>query len=252
MSTGGFLLVWVLVTVVGGLVFYYSPVAVALGMFLVLGYASSSTSILGMVIFTLIVTLVGISTGLLAGLVVGFGQRYALRQFSPGLNAGWMRSTVIGWMLAGAVCMALFTLLSYAILRNDPLRQSVNSVYWLVILVIGVITTLAIGLAQMGSMRRMGLDARFWVPVTVGSWVLGGAVGWAATGELAMSLLFTTREVGLATVSSLLTGGIAGLFTGIYMLLLLARAYGPGAATLEAPVDPTETLAADSSHPNAP
>jgi magnesium-transporting ATPase (P-type) len=252
MPTWRFLLVWVLAIVVGGLVFYYSPIAVTIGMFLVMGYASSTSSILGMAKFTLISTLLGLATGLLAGMVAGFGQRYALRQFSPGLSAVWMRSTVMGWMLAGAISFALFTLLSYAILRNDPLRQSVNSVYWLVLLVIGVITTFAIGLAQMGSMRRMDLDTRLWVPVTVVSWVLGGAVGWSATGKFAMSLLFTIGDFSLATVFLLLTGGIAGLLTGIYMLWLLARAYLPQVATVAAPGDSTDSSTKDSSRPNEP
>lgn len=205
------ILVWIVVTIVGGLIIDILP-----QMVLVL---VSGESWLAAVIWNL----GGAVFGLIAGVIVGLSQWLTLYRRVEWARH-WLRGTILGWTLGGTLLMLLNRIAVSELVHGDPTSNSGT----IIMLGAWFAAGAGIGLVQWLALRRYMKGGLWWIVISSSGWGLGGIIG--------MSILFHTYQLmvagGIASIQfplfifGLVVSGVPGLMTAVASNVLISRSLG--------------------------
>ena len=218
----GALIVWTTSTIIGALAFFYLPV--------IIFFPIAMISVGPVWLVTLALSITGLISGAIVGSIVGLAQRLVLRR-RVSWATYWVRSTSVGWGIGGAIILALFYIFSELLDNNLSI---IYGIAW-------VVGFTGIGLGQW-------LLLRSWIQRTSWWWVVITALGWLTgliIGVIILGLVLdaTVEEIMAQTISAIfssssnagflgfglppsfwvLTGGTAGIITGVSLNVLVAQ-----------------------------
>jgi hypothetical protein len=203
------LAVWVITTIVGGPIVYLLPQQ---ALALIDGEDWSLLAIWGVA---------GLICGALAGLIVGVGQRLALRGVVSWTNE-WVRSTVIGWAVGGAILM-LFTRIGYS-----EIVEGSNATLFIAGLLAWFGCGAGIGVGQWLVLRQHLSKAGWWIVASSLGWGLSSLAALVAisNGPHLTKLMETGGIIGVATILLLVgpvISSIPGIITGLALRFLISK-----------------------------